>query len=95
VLALQMQTNAFQFIGRDRLLHEGAIHCTALRSGGTEFQVGRVGGLPLQRAEAYRTWLKQGVSNDELIAIRHNLQQERAFESKRFRATAGKRWSAP
>jgi putative transposase len=41
------------------------------------------------RADAYRTWLEQGVS-DELIAIRRHLQQERAFGSKRFQAMAEK-----
>ena len=48
------------------------------------------GTTALVRAEAYRTWLKQGVSDEELIAIRQHLQQERAFGSKRFQAMAEK-----
>ncbi len=47
------------------------------------------------RAEAYRTWLEQGVSDDELIAIRRHLQQERAFGSKRFQAMAEKTLGRP
>jgi putative transposase len=42
------------------------------------------------RAKAYAAWLKQGVSDEELIAIRQHLQQERAFGSKRFQAMAEK-----
>ena len=47
------------------------------------------------RADAYRTWLEQGVSDDELIAIRRHLQQERAFGSKRFQAMAEKTLGRP
>lgn len=32
------------------------------------------GNTPLLRAEVYRAWLKQGVSDDELIGIRQHLQ---------------------
>lgn len=53
------------------------------------------GSTPLERADAYRTWLKQGVSDDELIAIRQHLQQERAFGSKRFQAMAEKTLGRP
>lgn len=53
-------------------------------------------GITLQvRTEAYRAWLKQGVSDDELIAIRQHLQQERAFGSKRFQAMAEKTLGRP
>jgi putative transposase len=47
------------------------------------------------RAEAYRAWLKQGVSDDELITIRQHLQQERALGSKRFQAMAEKTLGRP
>jgi len=45
-----------------------------------------MGTTPLERAGAYGAWLKQGISGDELIAIRQHLRQERAFGSKRFQA---------
>jgi len=45
-----------------------------------------MGNTPLERAGAYGAWLKQGISDDELIAIRQHLRQERAFGSKRFQA---------
>ena len=47
------------------------------------------------RAEAYGSWLKQGVSDNELIAVRRQLQQERAFGSKRFQAMAEKTLGRP
>ena len=53
-----------------------------------------MGNTRLVRAEAYRAWLNQGVSDNELIAIRQHLQQERAFGSKRFQAMAGRPWLA-
>ena len=54
-----------------------------------------MGDTRLVRAEAYRAWLEQGVSDDELIAIRQHLQQERAFGSKRFQAMAEKTLGRP
>lgn len=54
-----------------------------------------MGDTPLVRAETYRAWLEQGVSDDELIAIRQHLQQERAFGSKRFQAMAEKTLGRP
>jgi putative transposase len=54
-----------------------------------------LGSTPLERAHAYRTWLKQGISDDELIAHRQHLRQERAFGSKRFQAMAGKTLGRP
>jgi len=54
-----------------------------------------MGDTRLVRAEAYRAWLKQGVSDNELIAVRQHLQRERAFESKRFQAMAEKTLSRP
>jgi len=38
---------------------------------------------------------KQGVSDDELIAIRQHLQHERAFGSKRFQAMSEKTLGRP
>ncbi len=54
-----------------------------------------MGNMPLVRAEVYRAWLEQGISDDELIAIRQHLQQERAFGSKRFQAMAEKTLGRP
>ena len=54
-----------------------------------------MGETPQARADTYREWLKQGVSDDELIAIRKHLQQERAYGSKRFRAMAEKTLGRP
>lgn len=54
-----------------------------------------MGNTPLVRAQAYQAWLKQGVSDDELIALRQHLQQERAFGSKRFQAMAEKTLGRP
>lgn len=54
-----------------------------------------MGHTPLERADAYRVWLKQGVADDELIAIRQHLQQERAFGSKRFQDMAEKTLGRP
>ncbi len=47
-----------------------------------------IGDTQWVRAAACRAWLKQGVSDDKLIAIRQHLQQERAFGSKRFQTMA-------
>jgi len=47
------------------------------------------------RAKARRTWLAQGVGDDELIATRRHLQQERAFGSKRFQAMAERTLGRP
>ncbi|WEN14289.1 transposase [Rhodanobacter sp. AS-Z3] len=46
-------------------------------------------------AETYLAWLEQGVSDDELMAIRKHLQQERAFGTKRFQAIAEKALGRP
>ncbi len=54
-----------------------------------------MGATALMRAEAYRTWLSQGVSDDELTAIRRHLQQERALGSKRFQAMAERTLGRP
>ena len=54
-----------------------------------------LGATALTRAEAYRTWLSQGVSDDELTAIRQHLQQERALGSKRFQAMAERTLGRP
>jgi putative transposase len=43
-----------------------------------------------QRAEAYRVWLRAGVSDDELTDIRQHIKQERALGSSRFQAMAEK-----
>lgn len=54
-----------------------------------------MGETPQARADTYREWLTQGVSDDELIAIRKHLQQERAYGSKRFQAMAEKTLGRP
>jgi hypothetical protein len=38
------------------------------------------------RAEAYRTWLKQGASDDELIAIRQRRSKSVPLEANAFRS---------
>jgi len=43
-----------------------------------------------QRADAYRAWLRAGVSDDELNDIRQHIKQERALGSSRFQAMAAK-----
>jgi putative transposase len=43
-----------------------------------------------QRAEAYRAWLRAGVSDDELTDIRQHIKQERALGGFRFQAMAEK-----
>jgi hypothetical protein len=43
------------------------------------------------RANMYREWLEQCVSDAELIAIRKHLQQKRAFGGKRFQTIAEKK----
>lgn len=42
----------------------------------------------------FRGWLKRGINDDELTAIRKHLQQERAFGSERFQAMAEKTLAA-
>ena len=54
-----------------------------------------MGTTPLERAAAYRLWLREGVGEDELAAIRKHLQQERAFGSKRFQAMAERTLGRP
>jgi hypothetical protein len=44
----------------------------------------------MQRAEAYRVWLRAGVNDDELTDIRQHIKQERALGSPRFQAMAEK-----
>jgi putative transposase len=54
-----------------------------------------MGTTPQVRAEAYRALIQQGVSDDELLAIRQRLQQERTLGSKRFQAMAEKTLGRP
>ncbi|WP_130618672.1 transposase [Dyella amyloliquefaciens] len=49
----------------------------------------------LQRAEAYRSWLRQGVSDDEIAAIRLHLKQGRALGDQRFQAMVEKTLGRP
>jgi putative transposase len=39
-----------------------------------------------QRADAYRTWLREGVNDNELLRIREHLRRERALGNHRFEA---------
>jgi putative transposase len=41
---------------------------------------------PQARAAAYRTWLHEGVSEDELLSIRVHLEQERALGDAKFQS---------
>ncbi|MFN6506866.1 hypothetical protein ISN34_17290 [Xanthomonas translucens pv. translucens] len=49
-----------------------------------------LGADPACRATSYRQWLNQGVTDDELHAIRLHLQQERALGHPRFQAMAAR-----
>ena len=48
------------------------------------------GSDPARRGELYREWLRQGISDDDLCAIRVHLQQERALGNPRFQAMVEK-----
>ncbi|WP_155616069.1 hypothetical protein [Xanthomonas translucens] len=54
-----------------------------------------LGSDPTDRAAAYRQWLYQGVTGDELHAIRLHLQQERALGHPRFQAMAARTLNRP
>ncbi|MEP7187360.1 MAG: hypothetical protein ABI767_16120 [Rhodanobacter sp.] len=58
----------------------------------SSFFVSKIQTVPSEPAPFFadREWQPQGVSDDELIAIRQRLQRERAVESKRFQAMAEK-----
>ncbi len=47
------------------------------------------------RSAAYREWLHMGVSEDDLVAIRIHLQQERALGSARFRTMVERALNRP
>lgn len=49
-----------------------------------------MGDTPLVHADAYRTRFEQGVSDDELSAIRRHLQKERCLCKQRFQVMAAK-----
>jgi putative transposase len=48
-----------------------------------------------QRAEAYRTWLHEDVTDDEVASIRLHIKQERAMGSQRFQAMVEKASGRP
>ena len=50
---------------------------------------------PAQRGALHREWLRQGISEDDLHAIRAHLQQERALGSPRFQAMVEKTLNRP
>jgi len=50
---------------------------------------------PQQRAVAYRSWLRAGVSEDEISAIRLHLKQGRALGDRRFQAMVEKTLGQP
>lgn len=47
------------------------------------------------RVQAYRVWLREGVSDDELASIRAHLQQERALGDTKFQAMVEKTLGRP
>lgn len=49
-----------------------------------------LGADPAGRATSYRQWLNQGVTGDELHAIRLHVQQKRALGHPRFQAMAAR-----
>jgi putative transposase len=50
---------------------------------------------PAQRGALYRDWLRQGIGEDDLQAIRMHLQQERALGDRRFQVMAEKTLNRP
>lgn len=50
---------------------------------------------PQIRTHAYRTWLREGVGDDELENIRAHLQQERALGDTTFQAMVQKALGRP
>ncbi|WP_231104158.1 hypothetical protein [Xanthomonas graminis] len=54
-----------------------------------------LGADPAGRATSYRQWLNQGVTGDELYAIRLPLQQERALGHPCFQAMAARTLNRP
>jgi putative transposase len=53
------------------------------------------GSDPAQRGASYREWLRQGMSDEDLHAIRSHLQQERALGHPRFQAMVEKTLNRP
>jgi putative transposase len=53
------------------------------------------GSDPAQRGASYREWLRQGMSDEDLHAVRSHLQQERALGHPRFQAMAEKTLNRP
>jgi putative transposase len=47
------------------------------------------------RIEAYRAWLRAGVTDEDLVSIRLHLQQERALGSPKFQAMVAKTLNRP
>lgn len=54
-----------------------------------------MGSSPIQRRCMYREWLQQGVSEDDLLAIRTHLGQERVLGDPRFQAMVEKTLNRP
>ena len=50
---------------------------------------------PSERCAAYRSWLRAGVSNEEMEAIRVHLKQGRALGDRRFQAMVEKTLGQP
>ena len=50
---------------------------------------------PQGRAQAYRTWLQEGVGEDELLTIRAHLQQERALGDRKFQVMVDRALGRP
>lgn len=50
---------------------------------------------PQRRARAYRTWLREGVDDDDLASIRAHLQQERVLGNTIFQAMVEKALGRP
>ena len=50
---------------------------------------------PQGRAQAYRTWLQEGVGEDELLTIRAHLQQERALGDRKFQVVVERALGRP
>jgi putative transposase len=54
-----------------------------------------LGSTPDERSRAYRTWLQEGIADDDLARIRQHVNQERVFGDERFQRMVEKTLRRP
>jgi putative transposase len=54
-----------------------------------------LGSTPDERSRAYRTWLQEGIADDDLARIRQHVNQERVFGDERFQRMVEKTLGRP